>query len=258
MTTPAPARSRGPRPLEMIPSIDVRQGRCVGFVRESLSTERVYASDPVAVAERWQAEGATWLHVVDMEYALGGAAMDWPTLTRVIRSVRVPVQIGGRLRRAADAIRAVEQGAQRVVMGPIDDAPSAAAALSEVVVAVQVVGDRVVLALDVRNARGNPAHWRVLEALAREAAMRGIRWLGVADASRDGTLEGPNIESIERLQAPGTLHLMISGGIGSTEDLLRLRPLQSAGLSYVIVGRALYDGLISFRAAQTRLRDAAD
>jgi phosphoribosylformimino-5-aminoimidazole carboxamide ribotide isomerase len=242
----------------MIPSIDVRAGRCVGFVRESLSTERVYASDPVAVAERWQAEGASWLHVVDVEYTLGAGTIDWATLRSIVRAVKIPLQVGGRLRRAADAIRAVEMGARRVVMGPIEDAPTPAEALSEVVVAARVVGDRVVLALDVRRAREHPAHWLLLESLAREAAARGIRWLGVADASRDGTLEGPNVESVYRLQAPGTLHLMLSGGVSSTDDLLRLRALGSTGLAYVIVGRALYDGLISFRAAQSRLRDSAD
>jgi phosphoribosylformimino-5-aminoimidazole carboxamide ribotide isomerase len=237
----------------MVPSIDIKAGRCVGFVRESLATERVYASDPVAVAARWEAEGATWLHVVDIEAALCGTPIDWETLHHVIRAVRIPVQIGGRLRRAEDVRRAFALGARRVVMGAIEDAPSPDAALAEVIAAAREIPGGIVLALDVREARADPQRWSVLEALAREAAAHGVGWIGVADASRDGTLEGPNVEAVERLKSPGRARMMLSGGIGSTDDLLRLRGLESAGLAAVIVGRALYDGHISFRAARASL-----
>ncbi len=264
MTSPSP--SRGPRrvfrrlaggaAIEMIPSIDIRAGRCVGFVRESLATERVYASDPVSVAARWEAEGARWLHVVDMEAALLGGAFDWPTLQNVMHAVRIPVQIGGRMRRAADARAAFAIGAQRVVMAPIDDAPTPRAALSEVADVARDHAAGIVLALDARDARENPLRWELLRALALEAAALGILWIGVADASRDGTLEGPNVEAIEHLKQPGQLQLMLAGGIASTHDLARLRGLETEGLRVVIVGRALYDGHLTRRAAQAALGTA--
>lgn len=247
------SRSKGGAVIEMIPSIDIRAGRCVGFVRESLATERVYASDPVAVATRWEAEGAGWLHVVDMEAALLGGAFDWATLQNVLRAVRIPVQIGGRMQRASDARAAFAIGAQRVVMAPIDDAPTPREALSEVADVARDHAAGIVLALDARDARDNPMRWALLHALAMEAAGLGVLWIGVADGSRDGTLEGPNVEAIERLKAPGHLRLMLAGGIASTEDLARLRGLETEGLSVVIVGRALYDGHLTLRGAQVAL-----
>lgn len=246
-------RLKGGAAIEMIPSIDIRAGRCVGFVRESLATERVYASDPVAVASRWEAEGAGWLHVVDMEAALLGGAFDWATLQNVLRAVRIPVQIGGRMRRAADARAAFAIGAQRVVMAPIDDAPTPRLALSEVADVARDHADGIVLALDARDARENPLRWTLLRDLAIEAASLGVLWIGVADASRDGTLEGPNVEAIEHLKSPGQLRLMLAGGIASTDDLTRLRGLEAEGLAVVIVGRALYDGHLTLRAGHEAL-----
>ena len=246
-------RLKGGAAIEMIPSIDIRAGRCVGFVRESLATERVYASDPVAVATRWEAEGAGWLHLVDMEAALLGCPFDWATLQNVLRAVRIPVQIGGRMRRAVDARAAFALGAQRVVMAPIDDAPSPHEALSEVADVARDHADGIVLALDARDARDNPRRWPVLRDLALEAAAIGVLWIGVSDGSRDGTLEGPNVEAIEHLKQPGHIRLMLAGGIASTDDLARLRGLEAEGLSVVIVGRALYDGHMTLRAAQVAL-----
>ncbi len=248
------ARGAGRQAIEMVPAVDVRGGLCVGFVRGSLATERVYASDPVAVAVRWQAEGAAWLHVVDMDAALCGSAIDWDSLRRVVESVAISVQIGGRLRRTEDARRAFGIGARRVVMGPVADAPGPDVALGEVVAAAREFPESIVLALDVRDAREDQTRWSALEDLAHHAVAHGIRWLVVADASRDGTLEGPNVEAVERLKAPGQLRLMLSGGIGSADDLDGLRGLESDGLAAVIVGRALYDGHLNFRAARARLR----
>lgn len=238
----------------MIPAIDLRGGRVVRLVQGRAEAERVYAPDPVAVARGFVAAGARELHLVDLDGAFAGAPVHLETLAAVARAVPVPVEYGGGLRRPEDAAEALRRGAARVVLGT--------AALRQPAWVEELVRrgpERVAVALDLRGGRLAVAGWLeevddpLGEVLGRLAAW-GVQRVEVTDTSRDGTLTGPSYQGLEEVLTAG-LPAVLAGGVGSLDDLERLRPYEGRGLVGVIVGRALYDGRIELGQAVARLQE---
>ncbi len=216
------------------------------LLRGDFGEERVYADDPVEVAERWAALGAPRLHVVDLDGARSGSPVHLDLIARICRSVPVPVEVSGGLRSLSDIEWALALGADRVQLGSVavHDPALAAAALER-------WPERIVIAVDGRSGRAATEGWgrltdRTLEEVARAMVELGARRLMVTDIDRDGTLEGPNVELYERLCATLPVPVIASGGVRSIEDLRRLA---AAGCEGAIVGRALYEGTIDLREA---------
>ena len=225
--------------MQVIPAVDVLDGKVVRLHQGHYDRVTVYASDPVSqVAER-VAQGAELVHGVDLDGARTGIpdASLWGRLA----DEGLPFQVGGGLRDAETARRALEAGAERVVMGTaaVWDAGALAA-----------VGDpdRVVAAVDVRGDRATGAGWldegRRLEAVLSDLAGAGIRWILATGISRDGTMEGPEMSVMRTVIDAGRFDVIASGGVGSIEDLERLASL---GCGAAIVGRALYERRFSLR-----------
>lgn len=235
----------------IIPAIDLKNGKVVRLVRGRFSEEVVYAEDPVAVALRWQDSGAGWLHLVDLEGALGGSPRQAELIGRVAQAVKVPVQAGGGVRSTETVEHYLKAGVRRVILGTracVDET-----FFSEM---LQRFGDRIAAALDVREGRVAVEGWVKEEGvdplrLADRLARQGVRTLIYTDTSRDGTLAGPGWEGLEALlrRIGGRMSLIASGGVGSLEDLTKLKALEPAGLSGVIVGKALYDGKVDLKEA---------
>lgn len=239
------------------PAIDLRCGRVVRLRQGDPDRQTIYALDPLQVVRRWQQAGATWIHVVNLDGALGEASGEnLDALARVLDAAnrsatgqpdRLNVQFGGGMRDLASIRQAIELGVSRVVLGTA--AVRHPALVEE---ALDAFGpQRVVVALDARDGRVRIEGWRegagidALE-LAAQWASRGIRWLIFTDVARDGMGRGLNVEATANLADATGLKVIASGGVAGLDDVRRAR---EAGLSGVIIGRALYEGELSLRDA---------
>jgi phosphoribosylformimino-5-aminoimidazole carboxamide ribotide isomerase len=228
----------------VIPAIDVRRGRVVRLVRGRPHAETVYAEDPAEVAARFSQGGAPWIHVVDLDAALGEGD-NRETLRRVVEAARCSVQVGGGLRSLEAVDRTLAEGAARVVMGT--EAVLDPAFLGR---AVTRFGDRVVVALDTDGTEVRIRGWTEgagpLEAALGRLAEAGAPRFLVTAIHRDGTRLGPDVDLYRRLVPLTDRPVMASGGVGTAADL---RTLAATGVEAAIVGRALYDGSLSLPEA---------
>lgn len=240
--------------FEVIPAVDVRGGRCVRLYQGDYHRETVFSDDPVATARRWADAGAPRLHVVDLDAAREGGPHNRELIARLIREASVPVQVGGGIRSPGDAAWWLEDaGADRVVIGTL-----AFTAADIVAKLASRYGGRIVVALDARGGVLRVRGWTASAGVPVEVAIRDLADIGVrrfvyTDIERDGTLQGPDVEALERLLAslPAGVRLIASGGVASVEDIAALARLDLEG---VIVGRALYDGRVDLTRALEAVR----
>lgn len=227
----------------VIPAIDVRGGRAVRLVRGRPEDETVYGQDPAEVAERFAADGAERLHVVDLDAALGTGDNGW-VIRSLIGSCGVPVQLGGGLRSLEAVEAALEGGADRAVVGTAATDPGF---VRELVVRF---GDRVVVAVDVDEDLVRIRGWtaeggRIDDLLPRLHDAGAPRFL-ITAVGRDGTLEGPDLDLYVRVARMTDRPVLASGGVRTAEDL---RALSEAGVEGAVVGTALYEGTIRMAEA---------
>lgn len=234
--------------------MDIRDGRCVRLYQGDYGRETVFSDDPVATARHWVELGAPRLHVVDLDAARSGPPGNRELIARLIRDVRAPVQVGGGVRSAEDATRWLDDvGADRVVIGTL--AFTERRAVSELAARY---GDRIAVALDVREGAVQVRGWTEsaglpVERAVRELAEAGVRRFVYTDIARDGTLHGPDVRGLTKVLnvAPSGVRFIASGGVASTSDIVALARLDIDG---VIVGRALYDGRIDLTEALDAVR----
>lgn len=227
--------------LQIIPAVDVLDGKVVRLMHGDYDRVTVYAHDPVAQSEKWAEQGAPLVHVVDLEGARTGAPdVD---LWRRLSDVGVKFQVGGGIRTAALAERAIQAGAERVVLG------TAAVWKPEILSAVSEP-DRVVAAVDVRDNQATGQGWlgrgRDIREVFDGLAEAGVQRILVTGIERDGTMEGPNTELLKVATEGNRFQVIASGGVGSLDDLTTV---QEIGCEAVIVGRALYEGVFDVRDA---------
>jgi phosphoribosyl isomerase A len=222
----------------LLPAVDIKDGKCVRLVQGDFARETVYDDDPVAVAKRYESDGAEWIHVVDLDAALEGVPRNRDLVAEVIRSVGIPVQCSGGIRDAAAIAAAKDAGAARVVVGTaaLRDPPF-------VDKAVATFGDLIAVGLDVRGTTLQARGWtedagELWPTLARLTGV-GVARFVVTDVARDGMLEGPNLELLKAVMERTDRALVASGGVSSLDDLRALAALDVEGC---IVGKALYAG----------------
>jgi phosphoribosylformimino-5-aminoimidazole carboxamide ribotide isomerase len=232
--------------MQVIPAIDLRGGHCVRLRQGDFDQETIFGDDPAAMAARWESEGATRIHLVDLDGARAGRPMNVDAVREIVARVGVPCQLGGGIRDEATIAAWLEQGVERVVVGTqaLRD-PEWFGRMA------RAYPGRLLLGLDAREGRVATAGWLETSDIAALTLVREFDDLPIAgiiytDIARDGTLEGPNLEAVAAMAAAVRSPLIASGGVGTLEDLLRLAELPIAGC---IVGRALYDGRFTLRAA---------
>jgi 1-(5-phosphoribosyl)-5-[(5-phosphoribosylamino)methylideneamino] imidazole-4-carboxamide isomerase/N-(5'phosphoribosyl)anthranilate isomerase len=231
--------------LILLPAIDIRGGRCVRLTQGSFDAETVYDDDPVAVARRYEEEGAEWLHVVDLDAALEGEPRNREVVAGVIAAAGIPVQCSGGIRSLEAIDSALGAGAARVVLGTM--ALREPAFVGE---AVGAFGDRVAVGLDVRDGRlrargwtedaGDP--WETLSTLDQTGVARYV----VTDVSKDGMLAGPNLDLLRDVMSRTRAAVVASGGVSSLDDL---RGIAKLGVGECIIGKALYVGAFTLPMA---------
>ncbi len=232
--------------FRIYPAVDIRGGKCVRLLRGELERETVFSDRPWEMALRWQDQGASFLHVVDLDGAVEGRPVNLKSVEEILRKVEVPVQVGGGLRTLEHARLLLELGASRVIMGT--RALADPAFLRQ---AVEDLGDRLVVSLDLRGQRAAVGGWtreleRPLTDLVDELVSSGVRRVLHTDVLRDGTLEGHTGAVPAELLGRG-VGIIVAGGISSRRDLLRLKEMESQGVEGAVIGRALYEGRISLQ-----------
>lgn len=233
----------------IIPAIDLRAGRCVRLVEGRPEQETVYSRDPVAVACRWQEQGAKWLHVVDLDGAFAGVPKNLDIIKEILAGVDIPVQVGGGIREIDVVDRLISLGVSRVILGT-------AAVLKPQLVAEACAryGDSVLVGIDGRDGRVAVEGWGVTVEkntvdLALEVKAMGVKRVVFTDIWRDGTLRGPNLPATAELARATGLKVIASGGVSNANDLREIKKLEQYGVEAVILGRALYAGAVSLKEA---------
>lgn len=251
--------------FEIIPAIDILGGQVVRLVQGDYKKKTVFSNDPVAMAKHWAKQGAPRLHVVDLDGAKAGHPVNLPVIKKIVKAVKIPVQVGGGFRTLSDIKKAIQIGVDRVILGtaaaqnldPVARSTRNPDLISE---AVRLWPGRIAVGIDVKDGLVATSGWTEKTGLEpigfiRRLWDKGVRIFIYTNISRDGTLSGPELEGTmkiafylkslaQRGKKEKPFDLIASGGISSQVDIDKLAQLRNLGLSGAIAGRALYDGKI--------------
>jgi phosphoribosylformimino-5-aminoimidazole carboxamide ribotide isomerase len=230
--------------VQIFPAIDIRGGQCVRLRQGDYAQETVFGADPVAMGRRWVDQGATYLHLVDLDGAREGQPINGDAIQRIVRESGVPCQVGGGVRTEADIGDVLTWGVERVIIGT--------RALREPAWLERVASrfpGKVVLGIDARDGKVATDGWLNVSAvsaldLARQCAAWPLAALVYTDITRDGMLEGPNLDAMQAMVRQVSLPVIASGGVSSAADVRRLK---ETGVAGCIIGRALYEGRIDLK-----------
>ena len=233
----------------LYPAIDLKDGRCVRLLKGDFGHETVFNDDPADQAAQFQAQGFRWLHVVDLNGAVEGRAVNGTSVEAILAAVTVPVQLGGGIRDMAGIEMWLARGLSRVILGTV--------ALTDpglVRQAAQAFPGKVALGIDARDGRVATQGWLETSDVAAVDLARSFEDAGVAaivytDIDRDGALQGVNVEAAAGLAGAIATPVIASGGVAGLEDLAALKREEGSGIEGVICGRALYDGKIDPKQA---------
>lgn len=233
----------------VFPAIDIKGGRCVRLKQGRADQETVYGDDPAAMGEKWQAAGAAWLHVVDLDGAFSSRPQNLEAIKRLRRAVTIPIQLGGGIRTLEVMEEYFALGIDRLILGTavLKDPDLTARALA-------AFPGRIAVGLDARDGRLAVEGWTETTEATAIAVAQALAPLKPAaliytDIARDGVKTGPNLAATRALAQAVDLPVIASGGVSSLKDILDLKALEPYGVIGVITGRALYDGLLDLTEA---------
>lgn len=233
--------------MEIIPAVDIMKGRVVRLIRgdPELLTSYEHLGDPVTVARRWESEMAKIIHIIDLDAALGlGNNLD--VIGDILMAVDVPVQVGGGIRSLNIAQTLLEMGVNRIILGSLAFEES-----STVKMLLEGFGEsRTVVALDHLDDRVMIQGWKTSTKVTVDEAVSkflklGVKLFLVTSVARDGTMRGPDLETLIKIRRPN-IDVIAAGGIRSLEDLIELKHI---GVSGVVIGKALYEGMFTLKEA---------
>ncbi|MET0501117.1 MAG: 1-(5-phosphoribosyl)-5-[(5-phosphoribosylamino)methylideneamino]imidazole-4-carboxamide isomerase [Candidatus Binatia bacterium] len=233
----------------IIPAIDIKDGRCVRLFQGEMDKETVYFDDPMDAAKHWAKEGATFIHIVDLNGAVEGRTIHTREVEAICKGTGLTVELGGGLRSVEAVEAALKLGVSRVVIG------TAAYDHQELLRGLCAqFPQKIVVGIDARNGKVAIKGWKETTAmdaveLAKRCQADGAARIIYTDISRDGTREGVNLEETRRLAQSLTIPVIASGGVATLEDIRSLLALESDGVEGVIVGRALYNGSFHLKEA---------
>ena len=242
--------------MEIIPAIDLLDGACVRLHQGDYDQVTRFSEDPVAQALSWQSQGATRLHLVDLDGAKRGEPINDAAVRAITAALDIPVQLGGGVRSLERAEELIACGLDRVILGTVAiEQPELVQELA------QRHPGRIVVGIDANDGRVATRGWieqsDVLATdLAKQFSAAGIVAIITTDIATDGTLAGPNLEALRTMAQCSAVPVIASGGIGCMADLLSILPLEPLGVTGVIVGRALYDGRVDLAEAIAALGEA--
>ena len=235
--------------LKIIPAVDIKNGKCVRLIQGKADQETIYSDDPVAMACHWDEEGAKLIHVVDLDGAFDVIPKNADLIKNIIYNSSVDIQVGGGIRTLEAIETYVNAGAYRVILGTIAQSDP-----QFVEQACKRFPGKITVGIDARDGFVAVKGWTEVSDkkatdLARQMEPLGVNGFIFTDISRDGMLQGPNLESIREFSDATKLPVIASGGVGSLDDISSLMALEAHGVSGVITGKALYDKSINIRDA---------
>ncbi len=233
----------------LFPAIDIKAGKVVRLLQGKFDKVTEYAAEPLDMAKQWEKRGAKWLHVVDLDGAKEGQIQNWDSLSRIVKNIHIPVQMGGGVRTHEDIERLLKIGIKRVVLGTkvIEDRNFLKDILSK-------WSEHIAVSLDCSNGMVAQRGWTLVTELkgidfAKELQDLGLKYIIYTDIARDGMLTGPNFESIEEMLKVIDMSFIASGGIAKLEDIRKLCALESQGVIGAITGKAIYEGTLNLEEA---------
>jgi phosphoribosylformimino-5-aminoimidazole carboxamide ribotide isomerase len=234
--------------MEVIPAIDLLAGHCVRLYQGDYQKSQVFNENPLEVALQWQSQGATRLHLVDLDGAKEGNSVNLEVISAIVKNLSIPVQVGGGLRERSSIERLFDLGVERAIVGTVAvENPELVQELCE------VFPNKIAVGIDARDGKVATKGWLETSTVEAKDLAQRISNKAAAiiytDISRDGTLVGPNIDSLRELAQISEIPVIASGGISSLTDLLSLLSLESLGVKGVIVGKALYTGKVQLKEA---------
>jgi phosphoribosylformimino-5-aminoimidazole carboxamide ribotide isomerase len=233
----------------VIPAVDIKGGKCVRLRQGRAEAETVFSHDPVAMGKRWQAAGASWLHVVDLDGAFSSRPQNLEVIRRLRQALTIPMELGGGIRTLETVAAYIDLGIDRLILGT--------AVLKDpdlVARACQTYPGRIAIGLDAKDGFLSVEGWtETSPKTALEVAQTLVKLKPAAliytDIARDGVKRGVNVEATRTLAQAIDLPVIASGGVSSLPDIEALLPLEPLRVVGVIVGRALYDGSLDLAAA---------
>lgn len=229
--------------MELIPAIDIIDGKCVRLKQGRFEEKTIFNDDPVAIAKRWEAEGAGRIHLVDLEGSRQGRPIELNTLKRIRSAVNIPLQLGGGVRKEEDIINILNAGADRVILGT-----SVALDTNFAAYILNKYADKIIIGIDAKDGFVAVSGWEQVTAkkaveFAGEMETLGARRIIYTDISRDGMMVGANVSAMEIMANSVGIPVIASGGVSSYDDINKLRDL--GVIEGAIIGKALYTGDIS-------------
>ncbi len=241
--------------MQIYPAIDIKDGRCVRLSQGEFDSEKVYSEDPATVAKTFEEAGATWLHVVDLDGARDGRRMNEDTIKKITSTVHIPVELGGGIREMDEVARCLDMGVSRCVIGT--------RAVNDPAFVKALIGrfgpECVAVGVDAKDGKVAVEGWEKVSEVSAEELCETMKKNGVVhiiytDIERDGMLTGPNVEAVKELADKTELPVIASGGVSKMDDL---KELYDAGISGVIIGKALYENRIDLSEAINRFQGLA-
>ncbi|MGC2441245.1 MAG: 1-(5-phosphoribosyl)-5-[(5-phosphoribosylamino)methylideneamino]imidazole-4-carboxamide isomerase [Nitrososphaeraceae archaeon] len=224
--------------MKVLAAIDIMNGDVVRLTKGDQSTKKVYSNDPVQVAKKWAKDGADMLHIVDLDAAFGNESSNLSIISEILHSVNIPIQIGGGIRNTEIFEKIVKMGFSKIVVGTM-----AYRNVNELRLLSKNYGDKIVISLDEINGKVMIEGWKSSSDYKVEDAINKFNKLGISNflltsIIKDGTLSGPDIVTLNRINTDRRSKIIASGGISSLVDVLRVR---SIGCDSIILGKALYE-----------------
>jgi phosphoribosylformimino-5-aminoimidazole carboxamide ribotide isomerase len=232
--------------MEVWPAIDLRGGNCVRLLQGDYGRETVFGNDPAAMARRWVAQGASCLHLVDLDGARDGRSVNQAAIAAIVQAVSVPCELGGGIRDRETIQQMLDLGLTRLVIGT--KALKDPSWFHEMCSAFP---GRLAVGIDARDGRVATDGWLSVSdvpavQLAQEISREPIAAIIYTDIARDGMMNGPNFEAMEQMQRAVGVPVVASGGVTTAEDV---RQLAQRGLAGCIIGRTLYEGKLTLASA---------
>ncbi len=233
----------------IFPAVDIRRGKCVRLKQGRADQETVFGDDPAAMGLRWQEAGAQWLHVVDLDGAFSSTPHNLESIRRLRQALAIPIQLGGGIRTLGTIATYIDLGIDRLILGTV--------VLKDpdlVARACETYPGKIAVGLDARDGLVAVEGWTEVSSrsaleVARELAALHPAAIIYTDISRDGVKTGVNVEATRSMAENVPVPVIASGGVSSLKDIQALKPLGPLGVIGVIIGRALYDGIIDLAEA---------
>lgn len=233
--------------MKLYPAIDIKNGQCVRLRQGQFQDVEIYSNSPVKIAKQWEQQGASYIHIVDLDGALAGHSVNEEAISEITEKVKVPIQVGGGIRAIKDIENKLNLGVSRVIIGT--KAVENPAFIKE---AINAFGaDRIVIGIDAKNGMVAIEGWEKVSnynAVSLGIQMRdlGVKTIVYTDISKDGMLQGPNVEHTKEMVDATGLDIIASGGISSLKDLEMVNEIKVHG---AIIGKALYENRIELKNA---------